>query len=110
MEAWPATSPRSGPGWVGADVAGLDDTQRELRRFHEALSDFDERLRASVRDLSEIEVKMDQLWDDQFRRDFEQRRAEVAIPVKRYLEHDGARYLKFLQGRIRHLGRYMGDV
>jgi len=91
-------------------MAGLDDTQRELRRFRDSLMDFDERLRASVRDLAEIESKMDRLWDDQFRRDFESRRADVTTEVKRYLDRDGAAYLKFLEGRIRHLGRFLGDV
>ncbi len=91
-------------------MPGLDDTLSALVGFRRALGDFDERLRTGVKDLALLEERLNGLWDDDFRREFEKRRAADGAKVAKYLNRDGEHYLRFLDGRIRHLRRFLGHA
>jgi hypothetical protein len=88
----------------------LDDTLVALQRLERSLAAFDDALRASTRELSAIEDRMDGVWDDAFRREFQRRTSEVKDPVDRYINRDGERYLAFLRSRVDRLRRYLGHV
>ncbi|MFT4186986.1 MAG: hypothetical protein QM621_00215 [Aeromicrobium sp.] len=89
---------------------GLNDTHRELRNFHQALEQFNDTLRASEQSLSEIESRMEHVWDDDFAKKFTALYREIADPVKQYTNREADLYAQFIASRERQLGRYLGHA
>ncbi|WP_044205403.1 hypothetical protein [Coleofasciculus chthonoplastes] len=85
----------------------LDDTFREMQRFHTELRKFNDMLGASMRDLQVNHDKVSPHWQDEMRRDYDAQWREFDEMMKRYMNRDGPNYVRFLDEKLRHLSRYL---
>lgn len=88
----------------------LDALALELERFQQALDDFVEVLKTTEQGRLDVLDRAAGLWDDAFRREFEQRHEEFAGPVARFTETDAERYQAFIEQKLHQVRRYLEGV
>lgn len=85
----------------------MDDQYAELRRFHGALTGFNQQLRRSVQDLKSRHDAVAPYWKDEFRRTYDSEWGTFDREMTDYLKRSAGRYERFLDDKIKALGRYL---
>lgn len=85
----------------------LDDTYKELQTFDAALRRFHEALRSAERSLKSSHDRVDPLWRDSFRRDYDRRWREFGENLDGYMKHSADSYERFIAEKRQHLGRFL---
>jgi uncharacterized protein YukE len=85
----------------------MDEQYDEMRKFHAALTTFNEHLRASMSDLEEQHKQVSPHWQDAMRRTYDAHWQPLEQAMRQYLNRDGPVYLKFLERKISHIERYL---
>lgn len=85
----------------------LDALADQLRAFEHALGDFVDLLRTVRAEQDAAEQRVQGLWDDAFRVEFERVHRELAGPVERFTDVDAERYLEFLARKRHHVEEYL---
>lgn len=86
----------------------MDDQFRELLLFRRSLSQFNERLAESFRDLERHYESVSPFWQDSWRQDYESTWQALEEGLRDYLVREGPIYTAFLNDKIRALGSYLG--
>lgn len=84
----------------------MDDLERELIRFDEALKRFNEHLKSSHDDLRRHHERVDTLWQDEFRKEYDRRWNEFSGPVEKYVAGQGQAYERLIAKRLQAVRRY----
>lgn len=87
----------------------MDDTYNELRRFAKELEEFNETLNDSVKALTDAHDQLDGLWQDAFRREYDQRWDSFSKEMDRYQSSVSNQYEEFLKDKIQQLKAYLND-
>lgn len=87
-------------------MINMDELERELVRFQQALKRFNETLRSSHDDLRRHHERVDPLWKDTFRKEYDRRWESFSGPVKKYVDHHGREYERIVENRLQHTRRY----
>jgi hypothetical protein len=85
----------------------LDEQFEQMRYFAEALEVFNERLRASVVDLSHKHDTINPLWQDSFRRKYDLEWNEFEERMKAYIQREAPTYTQFLEDKLKNLYSYL---
>jgi uncharacterized protein YukE len=85
----------------------MDEQYAEMRRFNDALTRFNQRLRESVRDLQAQHDYLNPHWQDAMRRTYDAQWEPLEEQMKHYLEREGPEYLDFLKRKIKSLEGYL---
>ncbi|MBW4635884.1 MAG: hypothetical protein KME30_29590 [Iphinoe sp. HA4291-MV1] len=85
----------------------LDETFRQMQKFHAELSRFNDMLLASTRNLQAYHDKVSPLWQDEMRREYDSQWEEFDEMMKQYLSRTAPNYTQFLDAKLRDLGRYL---
>ena len=85
----------------------MDDTFREMQRFHTELRKFNDMLGVSMKELQANHDKVSPHWQDEMRRDYDAQWREFDEMMKRYMNREGPNYVRFLDEKLRHLSRYL---
>jgi uncharacterized protein YukE len=85
----------------------LDDTFRQMQKFHSSLSRFNDLLLASMRELQANHDKVSPFWQDEMRREYDSQWQEFDEMIKQYLSRTAPNYVQFLDAKLRDLGKYL---
>jgi hypothetical protein len=88
-------------------VTGYDQLAADLAHFHRALVAFTVDLRAGLQEVERHHTRVDPVWRDRFRRNYDQRHDELADPVHHYAERDAEAFERFVGLQLRALRRYL---
>ena len=85
----------------------MDEQYAEMRRFTDALTQFNTQLQASMRDLQTQHEYIDPYWQDEMRRTYDTYWQPLDEFMKNYLEREEPMYTDFLKRKIRALEAYL---
>ncbi len=85
----------------------MDDQYREMVSFTKALVAFNERMKASMRDLEARHDAVSPHWQDEMRKTYDQHWEPLDEMMKNYLRNEGPRYVEFLHIKMHVLERYL---
>ena len=85
----------------------MDDQYREMVNFTRALMAFNERLRASIRDLEQHHDRVSPHWQDEMRRHYDQQWEPFRQTIKHYNAVEGPSYVEFLHIKAEATRRFL---
>ena len=85
----------------------LDDTFREMKRFSDELTRFNDKLKSSQLDLDSKHETVSPLWQDEMRREYDAEWNYFREILKNYLSRESPRYELFLETKLKHLSQYL---
>jgi len=88
----------------------LDQTHEAMTHFARQLEAFNTSLRISYRALRERHDAVDPLWQDEMRRRYDQRLAELDERLATYLSSESEHYEQFIREKLRHLEDYLDGM
>lgn len=85
----------------------MDDQFIQMQRFHHALTEFNEHLGSSVKDIEARHEYVSPHWQDEMRKHYDSVWGPFEATMKRYIESEGPNYVQFLIIKIQALRRYL---
>jgi hypothetical protein len=85
----------------------MDQTHTELVKFRSQLHQFNTALLAARKALQAEHDHVHPLWQDAFRKSYDQRWSQLSEGLDGYLDQEANIYLSFLDAKIRQLSRYL---
>lgn len=85
----------------------MDDQYREMVNFRKALTEFNMRLGASMRDLQERHDNVSPHWQDEMRRHYDAQWKPLHETMSFYVAVEGRSYVEFLSVKLNALERYL---
>ena len=85
----------------------MDDVHRELIQFRKELERFHSTISASLKSLNREHDRVDGMWNDAFRKDYDRRWSDFGHKMDQYLSRDAGQYTGFLDSKIRQVEAYL---
>jgi uncharacterized protein YukE len=85
----------------------MDETYTQMRRFERTLREFNENLKASIKELEAQHDHVSPHWQDEMRKQYDAVWKPFKETMKHYVRSEGPGYVEFLNIKIHALRRYL---
>lgn len=85
----------------------MDEVHRELMQFRRELERFHGSVRSSLQSLEREHDRVNSMWRDSFRKDYDRQWADFGKHMDSYLARDAEKYMSFLSSKINQVEAYL---
>ncbi len=89
-------------------MSSMDQVHEEMREFLRQLKEFHTALERSSHELDQRHREADPLWQDAFRKQYDEQWVPLEAAVTGYRKKTSEQYQKFLEAKLRALQQYLG--
>ena len=85
----------------------MDEIYERMRSLHAGLEQFNDRLKASITEVNELHDRVNGLWQDSLRRDYDSRWIPLKESMDDYIAQIGPHYVESIQQRLSQTIQYL---
>lgn len=87
--------------------SNMNDQYQQMGYFRESLIQFNTQLKGSMNELATYHDHVSPHWQDDMRKTYDQQWRPLDATMKRYLNHEGPKYVEFLSIKLHALRCYL---